>query len=151
MKTEDYQKIIANAIEREVEAYAFYRTVSEKVKDPGLKAIFTELAGEETKHRNYLQGILAKGKTAMHFSESADYRVTDSKASPALTPDMKPLDGLVLAIKKELDAMQMYQQLANANIDSEQKMVFQQLAAMEKGHKARLEDIYTNMAFPEVW
>ncbi|HOI14315.1 MAG TPA: ferritin, partial [Methanoculleus sp.] len=22
---------------------------------------------------------------------------------------------------------------------------------MERGHKARLEDIYTNMAFPEAW
>jgi rubrerythrin len=151
MKTEEYQKIIANAIEREVEAYAFYRTVSEKVKDSALKAIFTELAGEETKHRTYLQAILTKGKGAMHFSESVNYRVTDSSVSPALTPDMKPLDGLVLAIKKELDAMQMYSQLANANTDPEQKMIFQQLAAMEKGHKARLEDIYTNMAFPEVW
>jgi rubrerythrin len=30
-------------------------------------------------------------------------------------------------------------------------MVFEQLANMEKGHKARLEDIYTNMAYPEVW
>lgn len=151
MKIEDYQKIIANAIEREVEAYAFYRSVSERVKDPALKTIFTELAGEETKHRTFLQAILTKGKGTMHFNQSADYRVTDSAASPALTPDMKPLDGLVLAIKKELDAMQMYSQLAKANTDPEQQMVFQQLAAMEKGHKTRLEEIYTNMAFPEVW
>jgi len=151
MKIEEYQKIIANAIDREVEAYSFYRSVSERVKDPALKAIFTELAGEETKHRTYLQAVLTQGKGAMHFSESADYRVTDSTASPALSPTMKPLDGLVLAIKKELDAMQMYSQLANANTDPEQKMIFQQLAAMEKGHKTRLEEIYTNMAFPEVW
>ena len=26
-----------------------------------------------------------------------------------------------------------------------------QLANMERSHKARLEDIYTNMAFPETW
>jgi rubrerythrin len=45
----------------------------------------------------------------------------------------------------------MYSRLARVSADAEQKMVFEQLANMEKGHKARLEDIYTNMAYPEVW
>jgi rubrerythrin len=55
------------------------------------------------------------------------------------------------SIKKELEAMQMYTQLANLSSDVEQKLLFSQLANMESGHKARLEDLYTNMAFPEVW
>jgi len=29
--------------------------------------------------------------------------------------------------------------------------MFLELANMERGHKARLEDIYVNMAFPEAW
>jgi rubrerythrin len=64
---------------------------------------------------------------------------------------MKPLDGLTLAIKKELEAMQMYTQLAEAQADAAQKKLFMDLAAMEQGHKSRLEDIYTGMAFPESW
>jgi rubrerythrin len=64
---------------------------------------------------------------------------------------MKPIDGLVVAIKKELAAMQMYSQLANASDDAEVKKLFTELAAMERGHKTRLEDIYVNMAFPEAW
>jgi rubrerythrin len=147
----DYQKILSNAIDREVEAYTFYRSVSERVKDPSLKKMFTELAGEETKHREHLQGLLTKGPQAIHFAEAQDYKVGNSIATPQLSPDMKPIDGLVVAIKKELEAMQMYTQLANASTDAEQKAMFQELAKMEKGHKARLEDIYTNMAFPEVW
>lgn len=63
----------------------------------------------------------------------------------------KPLEGIVIAIRKELEAMQMYTQLASLSTDEEQKMVFNQLANMERNHKARLEDIYTNMAFPEAW
>jgi rubrerythrin len=47
--------------------------------------------------------------------------------------------------------MSMYTQLAHASTDASQKKLFTDLAAMERGHKARLEDIYTNMAFPEVW
>jgi rubrerythrin len=40
---------------------------------------------------------------------------------------------------------------AGATADAGQKKVFLELAAMEKGHKARLEEIYTTMAFPELW
>jgi hypothetical protein len=68
MKIEEYQRIISNAIDREVESYSFYRTVSGKVKDPSLKVIFAELAEEETKHRTYLQSILTIGRGAMRFS-----------------------------------------------------------------------------------
>lgn len=151
MTPEDYKKIITMAINREVESYTFYRGVSDKVKDANLKKLFAELAGEETKHREFLQGLLSKDVKALKFSASKDYKVGDSIKTPALSPDMKPIDGLVVAIKKELEAMQMYTQLSNNSTDAEQKKMFSELASMERGHKTRLEDIYTNMAFPEVW
>ena len=151
MKADDAKKIISTAIDREVEAFTFYRTVSEKVKDPALKKLFTELAGEEKQHREFLQGMLTKDVTKMHFEAKKDYKVVNALPSPPLSADMKPLDGLVVSIKKELEAMQMYTQFANAAADTETQLLFSQLANMERGHKARLEDIYTNMAFPETW
>jgi len=151
MKAEDAKKIIATAIDREVEAYTFYRSVADKVKDKALKSLFAELAEEEKKHREFLQGFLAKDAGKMKFAPGHDYKVGDALPSPALSVDLKPLDGLVLAIKKELEAMQMYTQFASAAADTETQLLFSQLANMERGHKARLEDIYTNMAFPEVW
>jgi rubrerythrin len=78
--------------------------------------------------------------------------VGDNLPTPDLKVGMKPLEGLVVAIKKELEAMQMYTQLAKLATDTETQFLFSQLANMERGHKARLEDIYTTMAFPEnVW
>jgi len=151
MKPEDAKKIISLAIDREVEAYTFYRTVADKAKDKVLKSLFDELAGEEKKHREFLQGFLAKDISKMKFTAGHDYKVADALPSPKLTTDLKPLDGLVLAIKKELEAMQMYTQFANAAADTETQLLFSQLANMERAHKARLEDIYTNMAFPETW
>jgi rubrerythrin len=151
MKTEDAKKIISMAIEREVEAYTFYHTVADKVKDKALKSLFDELAGEEMKHREFLQAFLTRDVKTMKFAAGHDYKVGDALPSPKLTADLKPLDGLVLAIKKELEAMQMYTQFANAAADLETQLLFTQLANMERGHKARLEDIYTNMAFPETW
>lgn len=88
----------------------------------------------------------------MKFDPSHDYKVANVLASPTLNVKMKPLEGLVIAIKKELEAMQMYTQLAKLATDTETQFLFSQLANMERGHKARLEDICTNMAFPEnVW
>lgn len=151
MNQDEYKKIISNAINQEAEAFAYYSTVSEKAKDSGMKRLFKDLAEDEAKHKRTLEGYLAKGSVKMHFSESADYKVADALPTPPLTPDLKPVDGLVIAIKKELEAMQMYTQLARTSEDEAQKNIFLELATMERGHKSKLEDVYTNMAFPEAW
>ena len=153
MKVEDVKKIIATAIDREVEAYTFYRGIAEKVKSPALKSLFSELAVDEKKHRELLQRMLNKDASKMKFDPSQDYKVADTLKLPALTANMKPLEGLVVAIKKELEAIQMYTELANLSKDTETQLLFSQLAYMERDHKARLEDIYTNMAFhkKKVW
>ncbi len=151
MTPEEYRKILSLAIDREVESYTFYRSISEKVKDANLKKLFTELAGDETKHREFLQGLLTRDPKSIKITATKDFKYGETMTTPKLSADLKPLDGLVLAIKKELEAMQMYTQLAKVNADPAQQKLFTELAAMEMGHKARLEDIYTNMAFPEVW
>ena len=151
MKPEEYKKIIQNAISKEVESYVFYRSVFEKVKDAALKSTFKELSGEETKHREFLEGLLVKPMKELHFDESRDYKVSKTIERPTVTIDMKPLDGLKLAIKKEEDAMEMYKGLAAVSKDADMKKMFDSLAKMETSHKVRLEDIFTNQAFPEVW
>ena len=151
MDAEAYKKILSLAINREVESYTFYRGIADVVKDANLKKIFTELAGDEVKHRETLQGFMAMPPKSLKFDASRDYKVAESVKTPDLSPNLKPIDGLVIAIKKELEAMQMYTQLATRSTDAETKKIFTELATMERGHKSRLEDIYTNMAFPEAW
>ncbi len=151
MKPEEYRKIIHNAISKEVESYVFYRSVYEKVKDAALKSTFKELAGEETKHREFLEGLLVKPLKELHFDDTRDYKVSKTIERPTVTIDMKPIDGLKLAIKKEEDAMELYKGLSAASKDAGMKKMFDSLVKMETSHKVRLEDIYTNQAFPEVW
>jgi rubrerythrin len=151
MKQSEFRKIISEAIGNEIEANTYYRSVSEKVKDKTLKDLFRELAQDEEKHKLTLEALQKKMPEQLHFAESKDYKVTDELPTPPLTPDLKPIDGLVIAIKKELGAMQMYAQLAKASAEGAQKDLFLELAAMERGHKTRLEDMYTNMQFPEAW
>ncbi len=151
MNQDEYRNIISRAIELEVEAYTFYRAISDMAKDENIKNVFNNLAQEEQSHKLTLEAFLSRKPEEMHFAESRDYKIVDALPTPPLTTDLKPVEGLVIAIKNELEAMQMYTQLANASDDEAQKKIFLELASMERGHKSKLEDIYTNMAFPEVW
>lgn len=151
MNQEEFKQIILKAINNEIEAYAYYTSVAETARDKSIKDLFSNLAGEESKHKITLEGFFKKAPEKFHFAGSKDYRITDSIDTPAFSKDMKPIDGILLAIKKELEAMQMYTQLASVSSDKDHKNIFLELVSMERGHKNRLEDIYTNMAFPEVW
>ncbi|HEY3277828.1 MAG TPA: ferritin family protein [Syntrophorhabdaceae bacterium] len=151
MNQDEYKKIISFAIDQETEAFTFYHSIAERAGDKNVKSLFSDLAADEKGHRVILEAFLDRTPDTLHFSEVKDYRVVDSLPTPPLSPDLKPLDGLVIAIKKELEAMQMYTQLAKASTEATQKDLFLELATMERGHKNRLEDIYTNMAFPEAW
>ncbi len=60
-------------------------------------------------------------------------------------------DAIALAIKREDEAMDMYQALADAATENDKKSVFIGLRNMEQMHKTRLEDIYINVGYREVW
>jgi rubrerythrin len=150
MTVEEFKKIIARAIAAEIEAYEFYAGVEQKIQDNNMKGIFGELAGEEKQHRIFLESVLS-GARPMSIDESKDYSVSATFDKPALSLTMKPVDAIALAVKNEEEAMTMYAALAGIAADPEQKTLFESLARMEKGHKFRLEEMYTNMAFPEVW
>jgi rubrerythrin len=150
MKTEEWKSIINFAIANEIEVYEFYKGVSEKAKDANLKRTFAELAAEESKHKNLLQGLISDVRR-MHFDEVKDYGVSQTVSKPKLSLNMKPADAIAFAMKEEEAAMNLYTDLANLSTASEQKEMFQSLAIMEQGHKVRLEGMFTNSAFPVVW
>jgi rubrerythrin len=147
----NYLNILSMAIENEVEAYEFYLGVSQKVEDANIKSIFKELAEQELGHRDLLSSYLNNDARPLNFTQVPDYKVSETVDRPKLSLQMKPVDAIALAMKNEEDAMQMYKDMADNSSDEEQKKLFMNLSNMEKGHKVQLEDIYTNMAFPEAW
>jgi rubrerythrin len=151
MKSEDFRQIISQAINGEIEVYTFYCMVADKVADAALKNIFSELADDEWNHQQILQAVMLKGSRSLQVEESHDYKAADTLELPPLSVDFKPIEGILLAIRKKLDAMQKYTQLSQVASDPEEKGAFLKLAKMENSQKARLEDIYANMTFPEVW
>ncbi len=150
MNVEEYKKVISMAVGNEIEAYDFYTAAGEKVENAGLKSIFKDLAAEEKKHQDFLQGLLTQAKP-MKFDENTDYKIAETVDAPALSITMKPADAMALAMKKEEEAMAMYAELAKASADKDQKEMFEALSRMEQGHKVKLEGVYSEMAYVEVW
>ncbi len=152
MKNSEYHKILQMAIRNEIEAYEFYLNASLKAVSDNLKGTFRELAEEELNHKRTLEGFVMNESLNLNFKTStSDYKIAESTKLPPLTSDMSFAEGIALAMKKEEEAMQMYQGFADTIEDQNQKEVFLQLAIMEQGHKVRLEDIYTNAAYIEAW
>lgn len=148
----NYKEILQMAVGNEVEAYEFYRDAAAKMKDPAMKKTFQELADEESGHKVLLEGFLSNEMKDMKFINEKDYKVAETVEAPqTLSIDMAFKDAIALAMKKEQEAMEMYQQFADASEGAKQKETFLELAKMEKGHKVRLEGIYTDIAFIEVW
>lgn len=147
----NYKEILTLAILNEVEAYEFYLEVAKSSQDKAIKSIFQEMAEQELGHRDLLQSYLDGSTKTFSFKAAPDYKVSETVDKPKLSLAMKPVDAIALAMKNEEDAMNMYQKFADASDDAEQTKLFLELVKMETGHKAKLEDLYTNMAFPETW
>jgi len=151
MDTNTYRTIIDRAILNEIEAQIFYDAAAEKVVDSYLKEMFQGFAREEKMHEKILRNILKSKTMDMHFSESIDYKIAETVDEPKLSMDMKPADAIALAMKKEEQALKEYSMLADNCPDTEQKKVFLNLAAMERGHKLALEKAFVDIGYPEVW
>jgi len=151
MNLSEYKDIIKHAIANEVEARKFYEDAANTLKDPYLKTLFTSLAEEEKKHRDILTKIFTSNTIDRYFSETRDYKVAETVAEPELSMDMKPADAFALAMKKEEQAMKQYTLMANLCDDEEKRQVFLDLAAMERDHKLKMENAFTDVGYPEVW
>ena len=151
MKSNDFRSIIDFAVKNEVEAYEFYVNATLKVSNEYLKEVFEDLAKEELQHKKFLTEFLASDIEVIKLDEFNDYKVAETIDKPTLSVEMNFTDAIGLAIKNEEEAMQMYKSLSQACLNEEQKSLFIGLMNMEKMHKSRLEDIYINVAYAEVW
>lgn len=151
MNRETYLEIINQAIEQEIEAYLFYADVAKHTRNDFLKELFLSFSEEELKHRRILEKLSEAPETAGHFSKVPDFHVAETVPEPALSAEMKPVDAVALAMKKEQAAMEHYSQMADMCNDPDKKKLFYELADMEREHKAKMERVFVDIGYPEVW
>lgn len=151
MDNREFNVIMKQAIEAEAEAHEFYLDVAGKISDPAVKKLFADFASEEYEHQKQLEEIKSKEIHGFDFNRVHDFKVSETVDLPRLSTKMKPVEAIALAMKKEEEAIKTYIRLANHASDPESQRIYYELAQMEQGHKARMENLYTNTAFPEVW
>ena len=152
MDIEQYKKAIEDAIKREVEAKEFYEKIAQRIKDANFAELFGNFAKEEEKHEIMLTNLLNQEKIATSvFNFEKDFKVAETIEMPEVNDDMNLKDAIGIAMKNEELAMKKYLALAENCEDDQLKKVFQDLAAMERDHKFKMETLFVDVAYAEVW
>ncbi|MDR3542508.1 MAG: ferritin family protein [Desulfosporosinus sp.] len=146
-----FTEIIQFAFDREIEAETFYLEIAAKTTKEAMRGIFVGFASEEKRHQQILKGILNSKETLLQFKPVSDYKISETVEVPGLLDDMTMKDAFSIAMKKEEEAMKMYQKLASDAPAEEFKKLFESLALMEQGHKVKMEKYYSDVAYNEVW
>ena len=144
--------IIQRAIQIEENAYSFYTEASEMVKLPHVKDMLSELAGEEVKHKEKLEELLA-GDTGQIIAAGQSQKIEDLKladylVAPPLDEDATIQDVLMIAMQREKSAHEFYNLMAGL-VSQATKELFQFLAEEELRHKNKVEILYDDIVYKE--
>ena len=146
MEFENLAAILEFAIEKELEAAEFYTTISKEEAFSGAGDMFEEFSREERKHQQLLEDFKARGLAA----SMKDYQfkwVTDIKRSNYVVDleysrAMGYNDILMLAMKREEKALQLYNAFLDKADSEESRTLFKVLCQEEAKHKLALETMY---------
>ena len=153
MDEKEIEKVYLNALEmalqKEEYSYEFYTKSENVIKFKPLKEFFRELAEEEVKHKNLILNQMDKmssGKAVMGkrpLSEPVkDLGIGKYLKKQEVTKDMTYQDALILAMKREEEAVNLFDNLINISENQELKDFFIKLKNWEVIHLKRLEEKY---------
>lgn len=147
---EELRTLIEQAIAQEELSHDFYRRMAELVTHQDTKDTFLYLAKEEIEHKHFLMQCLTPQGCPL-AGHPQDTKLAEYMQAPRITPEMTPKEALLVAMKREEAAYHFYQHLASLQPPGEAKAFLKKMAQVELGHKEKVEYLYDNVAFPEVW
>jgi len=140
---ETLTEVLDFAMERELEAEAFYRGLALQVNAESMRQILQEFAEEERMHWEKLEKVkqgqyrMLDGSTPVPSMQIAEF-LPQAKTGP----DMDLADALIIAMKREKAAYRFYIELAADAPTQELMDLFLALAHEEANHKLRFEIEY---------
>lgn len=145
-------KILEFAIEKEEAARKFYLNLVGRVADASTQDTLKYLAGEEAKHREflekYLRGEIPEG--TLRLTEVVDYRILEHlEEEPEASEALAPEEAYLLAAKREQASHELYRGLSRLHPDGPVKDLLARMAGEELRHKEKVEYLYANTAFPQ--
>jgi rubrerythrin len=149
MSTE-LEAIIKSAIAQEEFSHNFYQRLAAVVSQPETKDILEYLAKEELEHQAFLQSCFTSQGCKL-VGEVQNVHLAELLETPAMRDDMSPKEALIIAMKREEGSHRFYQALAALQPPGEIQAFLEKMAEVELTHKEKVEYLYDNAAFPEVW
>jgi rubrerythrin len=148
MQSSDWRsvdEVLTFAIAEEEAAARFYSDLASRMGQSALRQIFADFAGEEIKHQEMLLAIMAGRAFTLSPRQVADLKIGDYLVDVAAEPGMSYRDALIVAMKKEGAAVQLYSTLAATVGDDGVRTTFLALAQEEARHKLRFETAYDDL------
>jgi rubrerythrin len=146
MEFESLAAVLDFAIEKETEAAEFYTHISQEEAFSGTGKMFEEFAREERKHRQLLEDFKAGGISASvkgyQFKWITDIKRSDYVVDLEYRRGMGYNDILMLAMKREEKALQLYNDFLDTADSEESRTLFKVLCQEEAKHKLALETMY---------
>lgn len=146
----EMKDILARAIANEEAAEAFYRRAAQSMAHPLSREVLESLMRDEAEHKRLLQEFQS-GVRALPETPPPHSAIVEAFGTPDFSPDMTPPDAFLLAANKEKLAVEMYENWAKLYPDGAERQLLLRMADIERMHKAKVESMFTNSAFPEVW
>ncbi len=137
-----FKEIIDFAIAKEQEAVDAYTAASEMVKRSNVKETLLGLAKQEEGHKRKLESIEPGKVSQAHIEKVPDLKIADYTDNAEITANMDYQEVLIVAMKREEKAHNLYAALASNTSDEDLKQLFEVLAREEARHKLALEKEY---------
>jgi rubrerythrin len=145
------RKIYEYALQREREGKRFFATNAERMSHAAAAGIFRQLAAEEQKHIDFIEGLLqslesgegasvtdAELEEADRFSQRAESEMLDQTIIESMIPDVAVLR---MAYLIERDFAEFYEAAAK-KAEGEAKVVLSALAGWERGHERLFKHLH---------
>jgi rubrerythrin len=143
--------ILEMAMQMEIESQHMYSELGRQVTGDAPKDVLRQLVRQEQRHQRvleqYQRGDLKAGTLSQ--AQVVDYKIAEHFDQPEISPDMGLKDLFLLAANREMRSHEFYVVFAGLHPAGEAKSLLEELAFQELEHKHKMEDLYTQVAFPQ--
>ena len=151
-------QVLKTAILLEKRGKAFYERVARESESPALADLFRLMAGEETKHIEYLSEQFASFSANGKFSDHDPRGESESAVGQILNTDIRnqisaagfEAAAISAAIEMENRAVAVYSERAESSDEPNEKKLYAWLAQWEKGHLKFLAELNDEL-LEDVW
>ena len=135
-------EVLDYAIDQEQQAADFYASLAGRAEKAGMKKIFLDFAEEEIRHKKRLLAVKNGEHELTPEQEVLDLKISDYLIEVDESPDISYQDALIVAMKRERAAYNLYSDMAEKVPESNIKQLFVGLAKEEAKHKLFFESEY---------